>query len=230
MHVEEIRYAELLHRLNHCAAVQAEALPIVAIFAALHAVQPFAIEQLRAVEEIEAHAIANAAIQHGHEAVVAMEWNRDAGNRDPTIRHVLLHLAVVGQVHRHLMSLARHSRGNAPTTSASPPVFANGTHSEAAYAICIPAPPLYDAARYANTMASRCFKLEVILSALSASTTNAEETQARSELPSRCRCLPTRRGRARQHCTGFGPRDRSGTWRDHAPARPGRRAPVADRV
>src|ERR1700751_3848749 len=107
MYVEEVRNAKLLRRFDHCAAVKAEALPIVAVFASLHSVKPLAIEELRTVEEVELHAVANAAIQHGHEAVIAMEWNGDAGNGDATFRHVLLHLAVVRQVHRHLMSPAR---------------------------------------------------------------------------------------------------------------------------
>src|SRR6185437_2404176 len=94
--------------LNHRAAVQAEALRVIAVLAALRAIEPFAIEKLRAVEEIEAHTIAHTAIQHGHEPVVGMEWNGDAGDRDPPLRHVLLHLTVIRKIDRHLMSLTRH--------------------------------------------------------------------------------------------------------------------------
>ena len=138
VYMKHLRNAQQLRRLQHRPAKQPKPLPVVRIVARPGPVKPLPVKELRAIHKVVLHPVPLAPVHNPHKPVVVFERNGNGADRVlPLPLNVLPHRRIQRQVHRN-PSLTS-SGGNAPTTSASPPVLANGAHSEAANTMCIEA-------------------------------------------------------------------------------------------
>ena len=104
--MEDVRDAELLGGFERRAAEESEALPVVEIFAGLGAVGRFAVEELRAIDEVELDSIVGSAVENGDEAVVVLEGDGEAADERLLFGYALADLRVVGQIDGHAMAKA----------------------------------------------------------------------------------------------------------------------------
>jgi hypothetical protein len=103
--VEDVGHAELLAGFENGAAEEAEPLPVVGVFAGGRGVDGFAVEEFRAIDEIELDPVALSAIHNCGETVVVRKRDGDAGDGDFLLWEVVLNLAVERDVDRNLMAL-----------------------------------------------------------------------------------------------------------------------------
>ena len=95
VNMEDLWHSKQLRRLQHRAAEQPKALPVVGIIRCLGPIKPLPVEELRAIHKVVPHPVPPAPVHDPRKPVGMLEWNGDRPRR-------ILPLALDMRLHRRI--------------------------------------------------------------------------------------------------------------------------------